>query len=244
MAFLSGFIDAVAGGGGLISVPALIMTGMPLINVFATNKLQSTFGTAFATYKYYKNGLINLDTVWRGLLFGLIGAVIGALSINYIDNSFMQKIVPFLLLFIFIFNLFNKKIGLEPSVNKINEIKFFAIFGFILGFYDAFFGPATGNFWIIAIVYLLGYTYLQASGYAKMLNLKSNLFALIIFLILGKVNFHYGLIMLFGSVVGGNIGARFVIRYGSAFIRPFFLIVVMINLLVLFYQMYNTYHGS
>jgi cupin 2 domain-containing protein len=231
---LANFIDAIAGGGGLISIPALILTGMPIINVFATNKLQSTFGTLLATYKYYKNGLIKLSTVSRGLLFGLIGAILGALLVNYISNSFMQIIVPFLLLFVFIFNLLNKKLGIESKEQKINEIKFFAIFGFILGFYDAFFGPATGNFWIISIVYFLGYTFLEASGYAKMLNLKSNLFSLLIFLFLGKVNFNYGIIMLFGSIIGGILGAKFVIKYGSELIRPIFLTIIFINLLVLF----------
>lgn len=234
--FIANFVDAIAGGGGLISIPALMMTGLPIINVFATNKLQSTCGTLLATYKYYKNGLIKLNTIWRGLLFGLIGSIFGALLVNYISNSFMQKIVPFLLLFVFIFNLLNKKLGVEPQKKKIDEIKFFALFGFILGFYDAFFGPATGNLWIISIVYFLGYTFLDASGYAKMLNLKSNLFSLIIFLFLGKVNFHYGIIMLFGSIIGGFLGAKFVIKYGSNLIRPFFLTIVFINLLVLFWQ--------
>jgi len=238
MGFLAGFIDAIAGGGGLISIPALLLTHMPIALVFGTNKLQSTIGTATATYKYYKNGLINLKTVYRGLIFGFIGAVCGAILVNHASNQFMQYIVPILMIMVFLFNLVNKKLGVEPGHKKMGEISFFSLFGFILGFYDAFFGPGTGNFWIIAIVYFLGYTFIQASGYAKMLNLKSNLFSLIIFLYYGNVNFTYGIIMTIGSILGGYSGANMAILRGSKLIRPLFMLIVLINIISSVYTLY------
>ena len=107
----------------------------------------------------------------------------------------------------------------------------------MLGFYDAFFGPGVGNFWIMAIVFFLGYTFLNASGYAKVLNLKSNIFSLIIFLWFGKVNILIGLIMACGQFVGGYTGAKMVIMKGSKLVRPFFMTIILINIFVLFYQL-------
>ncbi len=237
MGFLAGFVDAIAGGGGLISIPALLYTGLPITQVFGTNKFQSSIGTAMAVRNYYKSGLINLNTVWRGLLFGFIGATLGVITINHVSNKFMEYIVPFLMLLVFIFNLFNKQLGIYPGKAKLSTPLFFGLFGFILGFYDAFFGPGTGNFWIIAIVYFLGYTYLNASGYAKVLNLKSNLFSLVGFLIYGKVQFTFGIVMSIGSFAGGWCGARQVILRGSKLVRPVFMVIVLINVIMSFYQL-------
>lgn len=240
MGFLAGFIDAIAGGGGLISLPALSITGMPIAMALGTNKLQSASGTSIAVYKYYHNNLIDFKTVLRGLIMGLIGAVCGALFVNHISNHFMAFILPFLLLGVFIFNLTNKNLGIQQGMHILSEKTFFSIFGFILGFYDAFFGPGTGNFWIIAIVFFLGYTFLQASGYAKVLNLKSNLFSLIIFLCYKKVNFTFGLTMAVGQVFGGYLGAKAVILKGSKLVRPFFMLIIFINILIAFYNIYAT----
>ena len=238
MGFLASFIDAVAGGGGLVAIPALIYTGMPIAFVFGTNKLQASIGTSMAVRGYYKAGFINIQTVYRGLVFGLIGAVSGALVVNYVSNKFMSFVVPFLMLGVFLFNLFNKKLGVEPGKKRMSEIWFFSVFGFILGFYDAFFGPGTGNFWIIAIVFFLGYTFLDASGYAKVLNLKSNIFSLIVFLYYGKVNFIFGFIMAIGSLIGGIFGAKFVISRGSSVVRPFFMVIILANVVISFYELF------
>lgn len=237
MGFLAGFIDAIAGGGGLISLPALILTGMPISDALGSNKFQASVGTSVATYKYYQKGFIKFSTVRRGLIMGLIGAVCGACLANYVSNHFMQFIVPFLLLGVFLFNFFQKSLGVHPGIKRLSENIFFPVFGFILGFYDAFFGPGTGNFWIISIVFFLGYTFLEASGYAKILNLKSNVFGLIVFLCYGKVNFLIGIVMAIGQMLGGYLGAHAVILKGSKLVRPFFLSIVFINMAVTFYTL-------
>jgi cupin 2 domain-containing protein len=237
MAFFSGFIDTITGGGGLISIPALMYTGMPITMVLGTNKFQGTFGMAIAVYKYFKRGFINFKMVYRGLIMGLLGASLGAILVNYISNNFMRYIVPFLLLAVFIFNLLNGKLGLENGKKYLSENLFFPLFGCILGFYDAFFGPGTGNLWIIVIVFFLGYTFLQASGYAKVLNLKSNLISLFIFLYYGDVNFVLGVFMGSAQIVGSYIGAHMVILRGSKLVRPFFMTVIAINILSLFYEL-------
>lgn len=166
---------------------------------------------------------------------GFTGALLGAYLANHISNKFMLYIIPFLMLFVFIFNLINSKLGIHPGKNKMNEVLFFMIFGFIMGFYDAFFGPGTGNIWIMLIVFFLGYTFLQASGYAKILNLKSNLFSLAVFAYYGHINLKFAFIMALGQMIGGHTGARTVVMNGSKFVRPFFLVVVFINVILTFY---------
>jgi cupin 2 domain-containing protein len=244
MGFLSGFIDSISGGGGLVSVPALTLTGMPMVSVLGTNKLQSSIGTSIAVFKYYQHGLLNLRTIYRGLLFGLIGSVCGAISVNLISNHFMVVLIPFVMLGVYVFNLFNKKIGIHPGIKRLSEPVFFSIFGFILGFYDSFFGPGTGNFWLISIVFFLGYTFIEAAGYAKMFNLKSNVFSLIIFLYFGKVNFIYGFTMATGQIAGNYCGAHMVILRGSKVVRPLFMAVVFLTILIMFYQLYETMNTS
>ena len=238
MGFLAGLIDSIAGGGGLISLPALSMTGLPIVAILGTNKFQSSIGTAVATFKYYKSDLINFRTVVRGLIAGFIGACLGTILAVLLNTQFMSYIVPILLIIVFIFSVFNKNLGLNKGKKKMSELAFFSLFGFLLGAYDGFFGPGTGNFWIIAIVYFLGYTFLQASGYAKVLNLKSNLFSLAIFAISGHVNIFYGFLMAIGSFFGGMVGSKMVILKGSKLVRPIFIIVVGITILVM---LKNTY---
>lgn len=241
MGCLAGFVDAIAGGGGLISIPALIMTGLPMATALGTNKLQTIAGTSMAVYKYYRNGFINFSTVFRGLLMGFIGAACGAITVHYVSNQFMQILVPFLLLGVFLFNLYNKNLGVHPGIKRLKEVLFFPLFGFLLGFYDGFFGPGVGNFWMISIVFFLGYTFLEASGYAKVLNLKSNIFSLIVFLYYGNIDYTLGGIMAIGQLLGGYGGAHAVILKGSKLVRPFFLSIVFINVIAMFYTMAHHY---
>lgn len=238
MGFLAGFIDSIAGGGGLISLPALALSGMPVALILGTNKFQAAIGTSVAVYKYYKNDLINFSTVYRGLIMGFIGTLLGSIMANLISNEYMKFIVPFLMLGVFLLNVFNKKLGLSPGKKYLTELTFFSLFGFILGFYDGFFGPGTGNFWIMSIVFFLGYTFLEASGYAKVLNLKSNLFSLIVFLYYGNVDFTLGLVMAVGQIFGGYLGAYTVILKGSKLVRPFFMTIVFTNVALSFYALW------
>lgn len=231
MGFLAGFIDAIAGGGGLISLPALSITGLPIALVLGTNKFQSTVGTSVATYKYWRNGLINLKTVFRGLVMGFVGTVFGTLLAIFIHNEFMNYIVPVLLVAVFLFSIFNRNLGISPGKKRMSELAFFSLFGFMLGAYDGFFGPGTGNFWVIAIVYFLGYTFLQASGYAKILNLKSNIFSLSVFLYFSQVSFMLAIIMAVGNFAGGFMGSKMVILKGAKLVRPVFIIVVGASIL-------------
>jgi uncharacterized protein len=147
---LAGTVDAIAGGGGLISLPLLISVGLPAHVALGTNKLQASIGTSVATYNYFKNKLISFQVIIKGLLFGFLGATSGSLTAQFISSSILEKILPFLMLIIFLYTIYTPKLGLFDSKQRMKESVFYMLFGFALGFYDGFLGPGTGSFWVSA----------------------------------------------------------------------------------------------
>lgn len=145
-AFLGGFIDAIAGGGGLITLPAIMAMGVPPHLALGTNKLQGVFGSFTATLNFTKKGLINYKECFVGIVFTFIGAAIGATLILFLNANFLKIIIPFLLIAIFIYTLFMPKIGESDRAAKMNERLFYVIFGLILGFYDGFFVQELAHF--------------------------------------------------------------------------------------------------
>lgn len=239
VALIAGAVDSIAGGGGLLTVPALLATGMPVPLALGTNKFQSSFGTGVATYNYYKHGLFSFRTVWAGLFFGILGATVGALLTQKIHETILQKIIPILLFVILIYTIFSPKLGTLDRTPKISEKLFFSIFGFGLGFYDGFFGPGTGSFWTASLIYFLGYNLSKATAYTKVLNLKSNLVSLTCFLFLGSVSFKIGFTMATGQMIGGFLGSKLVLKNGAKFIRPIFIFVVTMTIITLLYKNYG-----
>ncbi|CUU85522.1 inner membrane protein YfcA [Campylobacter hyointestinalis subsp. hyointestinalis] len=156
VAFFSGFVDAVAGGGGLITVPALLSVGLPEHIALATNKLQSTFGSFTATVNFSLKGLIDYKELFAGIIFTFIGAVLGTAFVLVIDAKILSYLIPVFLVLIFVYTILSPKIGEEDRSAKLSPKVFYIAFGLILGFYDGFFGPGTGSFWMFAMVALLG----------------------------------------------------------------------------------------
>lgn len=235
---IAGIVDSIAGGGGLISLPALLALGVPPHIALGTNKLQTTLGTLMATTVYYRKKLISFNMIYKGLVFGACGAMLGAFTTQIISNEILNKCIPFLLLAILIYMIFSPKIGLIDAQPKVNEFWFFIIIGFLLGFYDGFLGPGTGSLWIFFLVYFLGYNLLKATAYTKVFNLKSNVIATICFVIGHNVDYKIALFMALGQIIGGNLGARFTIKKGVAFIRPVFIIVVSSTIISLAFKNY------
>ncbi|MHB8133919.1 MAG: TSUP family transporter [Anaerolineaceae bacterium] len=233
--FLSGFVDSIAGGGGIISVPVLLSVGLPPHFALGTNKLQSSFGSLIAALNYTRGGLVKLKDLGLGILFTAIGAAIGTLTIQLLPQDLLKTIIPFMLLAVFIFMLFSKDLGSLDQHPKMKENLFFLIFGLLLGFYDGFFGPGTGSFWILAFVLLLGYNMKKATAATKWLNFTSNIIALIFFAIGGKVLVVPGLIMAVGQFSGAFLGSKLVLRSGVKFVRFFFLLVTAGTILRLIY---------
>lgn len=234
VALVAGMVDAVVGGGGLLTVPALLMCGVPPHNALATNKFQSCFGTCMATYHYHKAGLFQWRDVLSGILFTAIGAAIGASSVMYVDAEHLKKIIPFLLAVIFLRTLLFPELGLKETSARMQKNTFFVIFGLCLGFYDGFFGPGTGALWTVILMIFLGLNIKNATGHTKVFNVTSNLVSLAIFLSFGQVYFKIGIVMAFMQLFGATIGAKFMMKTSPKVVRVLFLCMMAIMMLKLF----------
>lgn len=223
----AGFVDAVAGGGGLLTVPALLWAGLTPAEALATNKLQSSCGTALAVACYSRAGLLRERGVWLEIAVTFAAAVAGAWAVTRVDPAFLRLVIPWLLLVIVAVLWLRPALGVEPRAARMRPAVFAAVCGTALGFYDGFFGPGAGTFWTVAFILLLGLELRAATAHTKAVNLASNLGALAVFLAAGQVRFDLGAAMAVGQLAGARLGARLVITRGTGFIRPVFLAVAV-----------------
>lgn len=234
----AGFVDSIAGGGGIIAFPVLLASGMPPHFALGTNKLQSSFGSCTSSINYMNKGLVKLKDVIVGIVFTLIGASIGTYSILLIRADFLTKIIPIMLIAIFLYTLFSPKVGEEDRHHILKPNMFYFIFGLLLGFYDGFFGPGAGSFWTIALVTLLGLNLKTATARTKILNFTSNIVSVVVFVIGGKIIWMVGLLMGVGQILGAYLGSTLVVKKEIKFVKTFFLVVVGITILKLVYSSY------
>jgi hypothetical protein len=223
-AVLTGFIDAIAGGGGLIMMPALLSAGVPPINALATNKLQSMFGTATACSNYARKGLID----WRANLLTIVlvfaGASVGVIVVQTIDTKALSLIIPLLLMAVALYVLVSPRMTDEDAHQRISA-RGYAPVGAAIGAYDGFFGPGTGSFFTASLVGLRGLGLTRATALTKLFNLASNVASVLFFAIGGKMYWLLGLCMAAGAMLGGWIGSHTAMRFGAQIIRP--LLVVL-----------------
>lgn len=231
----AGFVDSIAGGGGLIALPAILATGIPPHLALGTNKLQSSFGTLSAAVNFIRKGKVGLRENLSGIGFTFAGAVAGSWAIQRINADFIGYIIPFMLLFVFVYTLLAKDLGKEATDAKMGRYLFYALFGFGLGFYDGFFGPGTGSFWTGALLILLGMDMTTATGTTRVMNFTSNVVALAVFVMGGHVLYSLGLTMAAGQIIGARIGSGMAIKRGASFIRPIFLTMVFLTIIRLIY---------
>lgn len=236
---VAGTVDAVAGGGGLITLPALLNFGLPVPLALGTNKFQSSFGSVSATWHFVRQGAVDLRACRLGILMTLLGALLGAFAVQQIDAGLLRQVVPWLLGAILLYTLLRPALGTQDNAPKMTSTLFFSAFGLALGFYDGFFGPGTGSFWAIALVLLLGQNFTRATATAKVMNATSNVAALVLFAIGGQVHLAAGLTMAAGQVLGGRLGAGLVVTRGAKFIRPVFLVMVTLTLARLLWVSYR-----
>ena len=223
----AGFVDAVAGGGGLIALPVLLWTGLPPQVALGTNKLQSASGTALAAWRYGRAGLLRWRALAPGIVVTFLAAAAGALVVTKIDATFLRQVIPVLLIGIAGWLWLKPDLGARPRPPRLSASAFAVAFGIVLGFYDGFFGPGAGSFWMIACILLLGLDLPAATGHTKAMNLASNLGALAVFLSVGSVRYDLGAVMIAGQLIGARLGSGMVISRGTQFIRPIFLTVVL-----------------
>ena len=233
IAFFASLIDSIAGGGGLLTTPSMLILGIPPLNVLATNKFQSCFGTFTSTYNYYKNGFLTENK--KGFYFTLsfIGSSIGTFLVSRISNKTLESVIPILLIGAAIFFITNK----GPSGVKQNSklLVVFNLLVFAIGFYDGFFGPGTGSFFVLSFIVIKGMNIMKATAVTKLLNFSSNFAAFIIFAFQGYVIWLLGLIMAIAQIAGAYTGSRFAIKNGEKVVRPVLVIVsLLLSVRILF----------
>lgn len=228
--FLAGFIDAIAGGGGLLSIPALLTLGIPPHTALGTNKLAACFGSSMAAYTYYKQNLFTPKLWYYTSIATFTGAVAGTFIVSLVDNRWLEKLLPLMIIIIAVYTLLKPNamgstqyIPLTQPASKLKQW----LQGFPLGFYDGFAGPGTGAFWTITSTSYHKLPLLHSCGLARSMTFISNLTSLVIFLTLGQVNIVIGLSMGLCMMLGSFIGARTAIKYGVQFIKPAFITLVL-----------------
>ncbi|MBM7643932.1 putative membrane protein YfcA [Scopulibacillus daqui] len=226
--FLSAFVDSVVGGGGLISIPALMFAGLPPSTAIATNKLASSMGSLTSTISFMRSGKVNFSLVSK--LFPLTAAAsfLGAYVVKHISSEILKPLVLFLLIAVAGYTLLKKdwgKVSRYKGMSWRRSILFsFAIFS--IGFYDGFFGAGTGSFLLFSFL-MIGFDFVQSAGNAKVLNFASNIAALIMFLHLGVIHFSYGIPMGIAMILGALVGSNFAIKKGVSYVRVLFIAVTI-----------------
>ena len=227
---LAGTIDSIVGGGGLILVPALfaIYPSAPPATLFGTNKSASVWGTSIAAWQFSRRVQMRWAVMLPAAGAALVGAFIGAWVVTLIDPSFLRRLLPFILLAVLLYTLAKKDLGRThaPRHAPGREALLACLIGGTIGWYDGFFGPGTGSFFIFLMVRVLGYDCLNASAAAKLLNVATNLAAIALFAMKGHVWWHIGLTMAVANVVGSLIGTRLALKHGAGFVRGIFIVVV------------------
>lgn len=219
ISIVAGLIDTLAGGGGLIVLPALIMSGVPPLQALGTNKLQGTMGTATATLLMFKKGKLRWVQVKQMMFSAFIGAVIGTLCLQFINAQLLSFIIPMVLLFIGAYFLVAPVASQESVEPKMSATKYRRFIVPLIGFYDGMFGPGTGSFYALAGVSLRGHGLITATAEAKPLNFSTNIASLMVFVIAGQLVWIIGILMMVGQVIGAWLGARCLFIVKPKFIR-------------------------
>ncbi|WMJ23873.1 TSUP family transporter [Paludicola sp. MB14-C6] len=227
--FTAGFVDAVAGGGGIIALPAYLFAGLPAHFAAGCNKFSSSFGTLVATLKYIKSGKVRFRIAIYSAIGAMVGSYIGTSLVLFIKEPILRIMMLVALPLVAVFLLFQKKLGIEPIEKQFSAMKqaiISIVIGLFIGCYDGLLGPGTGTFLILAFSGILGFDLVLSSGCAKVSNLASNITSMIIFLIGGKVLFLLAIPAAACSMFGGYLGARFAVKHGAKFVRYIMFVVL------------------
>ena len=232
----AGFVDTLAGGGGLLTLPVLLSFCPDPKLALGTNKLQASFGSSSATFHFARAGALDARDCFRACLLAFLGALAGSVLVQQVDSQRLKQIVPVLLLAVAIFVWLRPQLGEKDIHPRISRIRFDFIFAFGIGLYDGFLGPGTGTFLALAFMLSLGFNLAKATANAKALNCASNIASLIVFLFARKIWFAAGLAMGAGQWLGARLASHMVITRGTKFIRPVFLTMVTLITLKLIWD--------
>jgi uncharacterized membrane protein YfcA len=224
-AFVAGMVDAIAGGGGLITVPALLLAGLDPASAVATNKLQGVFGTASATRSYARAGHVDLPLLWPAALGAGIGALAGSLALGAVPTKWLSGAMPVVLVLVALYFALSPAIRADAGRRRIHPALFAGAVAPVIGFYDGVFGPGAGSFYLLGLVTLVGLKLLPATGGTKLLNLASNGAALLVFALSGRIVWIAGFAMAVGTLAGAWCGSQLALRAGARLIRPALVLV-------------------
>ncbi|WP_394688541.1 TSUP family transporter [Hoeflea sp.] len=225
--FMAGFIDSIAGGGGLIAVPALLLAGFTPVEALGTNKVQGLFGSGSATLAYARKGHVDLKTQLAPAALSAAGAALGALLATIVPGDVFRAVLPFLLIAIALYFAFKPNMDDVDRARRLSPFLFGLFVVPMIGLYDGIFGPGAGSFFMLAFVTLAGYGLLKATAHTKLLNFASNLGAFTIFAIAGAISWKIGLMMGAAQFAGAQVGSRFAMKNGARIIKPLLVITCM-----------------
>lgn len=236
-AFLAGFVDAIAGGGALITLPALLLAGAGPIEALSTNKVQGSFGAATAAISYARAGQVDLRTQRTPAVMALVAGLVGAFLATRLPTETLHLIIPVILIGVALFFALKPGLTDDDQVERIKPAVFTALVVPLVGTYDGMIGPGAGAFYMIGFVTLAGYGILKATAHTKLLNFSSNIGGLVVFALFGATWWLTGLAMGFAQVAGAALGAKLALRIGAAVIRPLLVITSVALALRVFVQM-------
>lgn len=220
VAFVAGFIDSIAGGGGLITVPALLLAGFSPVEALGTNKLQGLFGSGSATIAYASKGLVDLRRQMPSAVLSCLGSIAGALLATVLPGEWLKLIMPFMLIAIALYFALKPNMGDVDRTRRVSPFLFGLIVVPLIGFYDGVFGPGAGSFFMLAFVSLAGYGILKATAHTKLLNFASNIGGVLAFAFVGVIYWKIGLLMGVCQFLGARLGAGLAMKVGARLIKP------------------------
>lgn len=240
--FVAGFVDAIVGGGGLIQTPIalVLLPNINIASVIGTLKIPGFSGTSMATYHYMKSAKVNWKLFIIMAILSFIFAYLGSSLLNIMQNDFMKPLLFVVLILLLLYTYFKKDFG-QFHRNMLSSKQLYiygSVICILLGFYDGFIGPGTGSLLIMAFIAILGFDFLNANIYAKMVNLATNMGSITLFVLKGKIIWSIAIPMAVCNVTGSWLGARLAIAKGNGFIRIFFLFVVGLALLRFGYDVF------
>lgn len=242
LVFLAGFIDSIAGGGGLISLPAYLFVGLPPHNAMATNKFSSSLGTTLSTIRFFKNKAIDVKISVISAIASFIAAHIATEIVLRLDEKIFKTMIIFVLPVVAIVILSKRNFGnenLSHTIAKAKAYRYAFLIGILIGFYDGLIGPGTGTFAIMAYCLIMKYDLKTASGNSKLLNLASNYSSLSLFLFSGKIMFHIAIPAVILGMLGNYLGSGFAIKKGAKFIRPTMIVVIVLLFGKIFFDVFG-----
>ena len=225
VAVLAGFVDSIAGGGGLLTVPALLAAGLPPTTALATNKVQSSAGALTAAATYTRGGAVDPRRLLPPILTVLLGAATGTLLLTRIDAARLEALLPWLLLAVAAYVAARPRLGEVATAARVRPRTYTLTVAPLIGAYDGFLGPGTGSFFAVTLVGLRGHDLTRATATTKVFNLTSNLTALVVFALAGAPAWLLGAAMAVGQALGARLGARTVLRRGAGLVRPALVVV-------------------